>query len=130
MEKTKLSLRVLIVEDDTSIGFYFKRILLHQGHTVTLAASGDKAKDFYNNKTADIVICDHVLPGGNGAELMKWIKERFPQTYCILISGYYNESFKKYLSPDCADEVSPKPVTREMIDMFIENYIRSGKKIV
>ena len=56
--------------------------------TVLSAYSGKQALGVMEKEPADIVVTDVRMPGMNGIELIRTIKSRWPQTECMLLTGY------------------------------------------
>ncbi|OAS22044.1 response regulator transcription factor [Paenibacillus oryzisoli] len=56
--------------------------------TVFQAASGLEAVDVLGKTPIDIVVTDIRMPGMNGLQLCKFIRDHYPRTKCILLSGY------------------------------------------
>lgn len=108
-------MNILVVDDDVSLTLFISRVLTTAGHRVLTAPNNIKVKIMLQSEHIDMAICDLVLPGHDGSDIIKTLKQHDPSTYCILISGYYNESFDNYKVLVGADEVIPKPVTKEIV---------------
>ena len=69
--------RVLIVEDDPSINDVISSALAQDGYVCTCAYSGTEARMVVESgESFDIVLCDLMLPGLSGEELIARIRER------------------------------------------------------
>jgi DNA-binding response OmpR family regulator len=68
--------KILIVEDDPTIGRFVELELAHAGHEVTRCTDGECAMDELENLTPDLIILDIMLPGIDGVETAKLIRER------------------------------------------------------
>ncbi len=97
--------RILIVEDDADINEIIAVHLARQGHTCTQAYSGTEgimrlggelasasgAASAMDKKhdapTFDLIICDLMLPGATGEELIAAVRERDPELPVIVISA-------------------------------------------
>ncbi len=66
---------ILIVEDELSINELIRRNLGLAGHRCTQAFDGEEAIELLGEKTFDLVILDIMLPGVNGFEICKMIRE-------------------------------------------------------
>lgn len=115
-------LKFLIIEDDISLSLMFKKMLTQKGHTVTLELNVSHAFEMLLKESIDIVLIDLVLPGMDGSGIIKKMKEVNDHVFCVLISGYYNESFVNYKTLVGADIVLPKPITGEMMDDVVRQY--------
>lgn len=67
-----------------------KRIIRLEGFDVTEAASCKEALKKLEHNEADIILCDVKLPDGNGVELIKEIKRKYPAGEIILLTAYGN----------------------------------------
>ncbi|MBC1229456.1 response regulator transcription factor [Listeria booriae] len=62
--------KILIAEDDNDINHLIYEVLTREGYTVTQAFSGTEAKLYWNNEAFDLLLCDLMLPGMTGEELI------------------------------------------------------------
>ncbi|MBC1330443.1 response regulator transcription factor [Listeria booriae] len=62
--------KILIAEDDNDINHLIYEVLTREGYTVTQAFSGTEAKLHWNNEAFDLLLCDLMLPGMTGEELI------------------------------------------------------------
>ncbi|MBC1524328.1 response regulator transcription factor [Listeria booriae] len=62
--------KILIAEDDNDINHLIYEVLTREGYTVTQAFSGTEAKMHWNNEAFDLLLCDLMLPGMTGEELI------------------------------------------------------------
>lgn len=69
-------MKVLIVEDDSVTRHLLCRIIGHRGHTAVPASSGEEAKRIYSNDFFPLVILDLNLPGIDGLEFSRWVREQ------------------------------------------------------
>ncbi len=65
-----------------------KRFLTKNGYEVALAHNGKKALEELENNQPDLVLCDFRLEDFDGKELLIKIKEKYPQTPVIIVTGY------------------------------------------
>ncbi len=83
---------VLVVEDNQSVGQFATEMLKDLGHGTVWVGSADKALALLAQEQDkfDVVFSDVVMPGMNGVELARTIRERYPDLPVILTSGYSN----------------------------------------
>ena len=67
--------RILIVEDDKSISKLIKYNLEKADYDCTISSSGEKAVDIIKNQPIDLIILDIMLPGMNGFDVCRNIKQ-------------------------------------------------------
>lgn len=70
-----MSARILIIEDDPSIGKMLRRSLLLEKYEVELATTGYDGLDAFNRNRPDLVILDLMLPGIDGIEVCRRLRE-------------------------------------------------------
>jgi len=88
MTATQATLRILLIDDDpamlTSVGDYLKA----RGHQVHLARDGRKGLEVFKDEEPEIVITDIRMPGIDGFEVLRKVRERAPDTEVIMVTGY------------------------------------------
>lgn len=84
-------LRILLVEDHSDTARIMTRLLKSAGHRVTPARTVAEAIAFFKAAEFDLVISDIGLPDGNGADLMRALRERRP-VRGIALSGFGMDS--------------------------------------
>jgi DNA-binding NtrC family response regulator len=80
--------RILIVDDDDIARKNFTRLLQREGFDVSNAETGSSALERLAERSCDVVMTDLVMEDVNGLELLGRIKNQFPETEVILITGY------------------------------------------
>lgn len=121
------STRVLIIEDDADINNIVATHLTRVGYTCTQAFSGTEAKlllDSGNSPMADVVICDLMLPGLPGEELVRLMRECDQDTPIIVISARTAASDKIDLLKLGADDYLAKPFDLDELLARIEVQLR------
>lgn len=102
---------ILIIDDEAELREMAKKIFEKKGFRVLLAENGESAIRIFkqNSHKIRLVILDMVLPGIDGAEVYKNLKELCAELKIILTSGYIkNTAFEQILA--AGDEVFlPKP---------------------
>jgi len=81
------SLRVLVVDDDRRIADTTAAVLQLAGFDVKTAYNGESALDTAATFRPDCLLSDVVMGGMNGVELATAIKQRYPGTRVVLMSG-------------------------------------------
>jgi len=79
---------LLFVDDEESVLHALRRIFLEENYQIFTASSGDKALAIMEKAKVHLVISDHRMPAMTGAELLKEIKTRWPETIRIMLTGY------------------------------------------
>jgi type II secretory ATPase GspE/PulE/Tfp pilus assembly ATPase PilB-like protein/FixJ family two-component response regulator len=79
---------LLFVDDETAVLSSLQRIFIEENYRIFTANSADRALEIMNGEKIHLVISDHRMPGVTGAELLKEIKQRWPETIRIMLTGY------------------------------------------
>ncbi len=80
--------RVLVIDDDPGIREYLHTVASRQGYDVFSAADGEGALENLSESRPDIVTLDAVLPGMDGLETLRRLKEALPHVPVIMLSGH------------------------------------------
>lgn len=80
--------RILIVDDSQDICFLISNHFKLRGFAVETAQSGHDALKLIEREHFEIVICDIIMPGMKGTELLQKVKKQYPATHIIMITGY------------------------------------------
>jgi len=113
-EKTiaMLDLPILLVDDEPQVRSFVKTVLLRQGFRVVEADDGLAAfsliQDFQGRFS--LVVSDIGVPHLDGAELSRWMKQRYPSIPVLLLSGGadphdYMEGSAFLPEPFCASQL-------------------------
>ena len=87
--KLRRTIHVLVVEDEQQLARMAALVLTQRGHRVTVASSGEEALDRLEAERFDLIISDLGLgPGKNGWELAETVRERWPGTRFVLVTGW------------------------------------------
>lgn len=80
--------KVLLVDDEESFIDALAQRLELRGFTVMTAFSGDAALDVARQKPVDVVVLDVLMPGKDGVETLKEIKQIKPLVEVIMLTGH------------------------------------------
>jgi len=84
--------RLLLVDDEENVLNALRRVFRQENYEVLTAANGDAALRTLNEKECQVVISDYMMPGMNGAELLRQIKKGHPDTIRIMLTGHADSS--------------------------------------
>ncbi len=87
--------RILVVDDEPSIGRLYREELEDEGYEVRVASSGSEALEVLDGFDPDVVTLDVKMPGMDGIETLRALKERRRTLPVILCTAYdeYKEEF-------------------------------------
>ena len=79
---------ILLVDDEQSVLKALKRLFCRHGYDVVTANSGREAIEQLTSGPFPVIITDFRMPEMSGAELLRVVRERWPQTINLVLSGY------------------------------------------
>ncbi len=79
---------LLFVDDEEGVLSAMRRIFMEENYEILTASSADKALALLEAQKVQLLVSDHRMPGMTGAELLKVVKERWPETIRIMLTGY------------------------------------------
>ena len=80
--------KILVVDDDETVRLSYLRSLRGACRTVEAAWNGDAAVEAMKTEPFDVVLLDLRMPGTDGMSVLRTIKERWPDTEVVVITGY------------------------------------------
>ncbi len=80
--------RILVVDDEESIREFLDIMLRKEGYEVSLAEDGARAIDILKKKSFDMVISDLQMPQVTGMELLRHVRDSYPDTVFMLITAF------------------------------------------
>ena len=82
-----MSIRVLLVDDETALLRSLERVLLEHDLQVETATCAAEAAAFLNHYPFDVVVCDQNMPGQSGLELLTELRNKHPELVMMILSG-------------------------------------------
>ncbi|GLU52600.1 response regulator transcription factor [Dyadobacter frigoris] len=80
-------MQILLVEDDPKLAGFIKKGFLSEQITIEVAYDGMIGKSLCEQRKFDAIILDVNLPGINGYDLCRFIKDNWPQTPVIMLTA-------------------------------------------
>ncbi len=116
--------RIMIVDDEENIRFLYKEELEEEGFKVELARNGEEALEKIPLFKPDLITLDIKMPGMNGIETLKRIRESERHLPIIMCSAYgeYKQDFATWASDayvvKCADLTELKTTIRKLLGLL------------
>lgn len=79
---------LLLVDDEANILAALKRMLRGEGYRIFTAGSGLEGLEILKQQPIGVIISDQRMPEMNGTEFLSQVKELYPETVRIVLSGY------------------------------------------
>jgi two-component system OmpR family response regulator len=123
-------MRVLVVEDNSDTGAYIRQGLREQGYAVDLASDGIQGLDYAVAGVYDLLILDRMLPGLDGLDLLRRLRERGVATPAIFLSARGNVGDRVEGLDAGADDYLVKPFSFAELLARIRVVLRRGAEVV
>ena len=120
--------RVLVVDDDETIRDTLYE-LLSENYICQTAETAEKAVARLQADTYDVVLTDISMPGLSGLELLGQIRQSFPNTPVIVISGISDQEHAQGLIKLGAFDYLLKPFSLEEVEKSVKRAIEYGKRL-
>ncbi len=102
--------RILIVDDDEVVRRSYLRSLERISRNVEAASDGEEALQTMEQNPFDVVLLDLRMPGQDGLSVLRTIKQKWPESEVVIITGYPTvDSAKEAMKLGAYDYVA-KPV--------------------
>ena len=117
---------ILIVDDDKPLIESMERLLRKKGYQVLTARDGEEALKLMETEQVTLVVTDYVMPFMDGAEMVRVIRNRYPQTPIpvIMVSSIRDEKSRMECYDAGVDVYLNKPVTPGELVTMIQHRIR------
>jgi two-component system nitrogen regulation response regulator NtrX len=119
-----MSKKILVIDDETSILESLAGILSDEGFTPVCIDSAEEGLKHLKSKTVDLVLLDIWMPGMDGIEALKQIKEEYPELQVIMISGHGTIETAVQATKIGAFDFIEKPLSYDKIVLAIKNGLR------
>lgn len=124
-----MSKRILLVEDDPSLGFVIKDNLSMKGYNVTLCADGDEGQHTFNQHSFDLCIFDVMMPKKDGFSLAKTVREKNQQVPILFVTAKSMLEDKVTGFTSGGDDYIIKPFSMEELCLRIEVFLKRSNGV-
>ena len=119
-------MRILIVEDESTLNRTLQEGLQDFGYQVDIAENFKDAEYFIDIRNYDLVLTDWMLPDGDGLELTKIVKNRSSRTSVVVVSARDDKESEIKALKIGADDYIKKPFDFDVLLARIECRLRFG----
>ncbi|MGI8617834.1 MAG: response regulator transcription factor [Gemmatimonadaceae bacterium] len=117
-------MRVLVIEDDPTVGTFVKRGLEEQRWQVDLVASGDEGQRLAEDGSYDVIVLDMRLPGKSGMEVLRDLRGRGFERPVLVLTAQDAVDAKVDALRAGADDYVTKPFALEELLARVEALAR------
>ena len=126
--RVRLSLHVLVVEDDQDAALTLRALLEQRGCTVRVARSVQEGLELFGASAPDVLLCDIGLPDGDGYALLEEIRRRWPESPApaIALSAFAREGDRTHAATAGFAAYVTKPYRVEQLVEQIRRFAQTG----
>lgn len=123
-------MKVLVIEDDPTVGQFVKRGLEEARYTVDLVADGEEGEQLAKSQPYDLVVLDLRLPGRSGQQVLRNLRARGFEKPVLVLTAQDAVDAKVETLRAGADDYVTKPFAFEELLARVEALARRPRAIV
>lgn len=116
---------ILIVDDDDHVRDVLYQ-LFETDHLCHVAGTAERALEYFETESYDVIITDISMPGLSGVELLSRLRQSQPNTPVIVITGIQDEALTKGLIDLGAFDYIVKPFSLEAIEETVRRALEQS----
>lgn len=118
---------IMIVDDEKNIRCSLEGVLADEGYEVTSAGSAEEALSKIEGSVPDLVLLDIWLPGMDGVDALRELKNRYPDLPVIMISGHGTVETAVKATKLGAYDFLEKPLSLEKVVLTVEHALEQKR---
>jgi two-component system nitrogen regulation response regulator NtrX len=116
--------KILIIDDEPEICKMITEFLFDAGYSASYALNGPDGLAMIKRNLPSLVLLDIGMPGMDGIEVMRLIREQFPALPVIVLTGHRDTETVKKMVELGACEYLTKPINLEtLLSQFVQDMI-------
>lgn len=112
--------------DDNAVNRKYARALLRASHlSITEVEDGEKAIEAFSKEGFDLILMDIQMPGMDGFECLRRIREEFPDAYCpvLAVTAFSNDHERSEFSQAGFQALVPKPIIPAELKAEVDKWL-------
>jgi DNA-binding response OmpR family regulator len=116
--------KILIIDDELEICKMVTEFLFAAGYAASYALNGPDGLAMIKKDLPSLVLLDIGMPGMDGIEVMRLIREQFPTLLVVVLTGHKDAETVKKMGVLGVSEYLTKPIHLEtLLDQFVKDLI-------
>jgi two-component system NtrC family response regulator len=116
--------KILVIDDDESLRRVLEYTLQEEGYEVFTAASGEEGLALFEERQPALVITDMSMPGINGFQVLKEVKERSAEALVIIVTAFGEvDAAVKAMKLGAYDFIT-KPLSRDELKLTVKKALQ------
>jgi DNA-binding NtrC family response regulator len=117
--------QILVVDDDTTFREFVVEVLQRQNYTVDAAENGQRAVEYMESKSYDLVVSDIRMPGLDGKEVFEKSLQLQPQARVIMLTAYASLEDAVELMHKGAFYYIEKPCDPDRLEILVQRALEN-----
>ncbi len=122
--------RILVVDDEEAMRESLNDWLKEDGYEVGLAAGGQEAIDMVRGEPWEVILLDLKMPGMDGLETLKHLKEVRPDAEILMMTAYATVDTAVQAMKEGAFDYLVKPFDPDEIEILIKKIVKQKELIL
>jgi DNA-binding NtrC family response regulator len=120
--------KILIIDDEDIVRLSCSRTLVPEGYELKMAKNGPEGLKLLGDESFDLVLTDLKMPNMDGIEVLANIKEKWPATDVVIVTGYQTvETAVKAIKLGAFDYIE-KPFTPDALIATVSNVFKNRNR--
>jgi two-component system response regulator PilR (NtrC family) len=124
-----MTAHILVVDDEQSIQEFLRLLLEEGGFRVTTAGSVEDGRNQFLQDSFDLVLCDIIMPDGNGLDLLQEIKQQDARTSVIMMTAYTSTKTAIEAMKRGAYDYISKPFDVEELKVVVQKALEKAELV-
>ena len=116
--------KILVIDDEPDMLSTCKKFLTREGYKVAVAERGSDGLEVFDAQPHDLVITDLKMPGMDGMEVLREVKQRRPETVVVMFTGYGTIQDAVLAMKEGAFDFITKPFTPDQLTVTVERALK------
>ncbi|HIJ57515.1 MAG TPA: sigma-54-dependent Fis family transcriptional regulator [Deltaproteobacteria bacterium] len=126
-DRTQNAVKILIIDDEPVICNGCRLALAENGHATDVCHTGKAGLERINRDPPDIILLDLKLPDMEGMEILEKVREEYPSSFTIVMTGYSTiESAVEAMKLGAIDYL-PKPFSNDQLLLTVERALEKKR---
>lgn len=121
--------KILLIDDDEGLTHFLTRFFKRKGYEVTSFLTGEDAIRTLAEDNFDLILLDYKMPGLNGLEILKKIKEAQIKTPIIIMTAYGNTDTAIEAMKRGAYDYLSKPFERKELSRIVSEALELNRRM-
>jgi CheY-like chemotaxis protein len=121
----EIAKQILIVDDQPEVGAQIGAYLRQIGFIPVIVTSVEEALTNFEPDRYLLIISDVLMPGKNGFDLVRYIRNEHPQIPVALVSGYFDKQMEDLQKVFGINKIYRKPVFFNSIKQMLADSLKT-----